>query len=136
MIDALIAGRIFGKPESRTARNGSAFVTAKARIPTSSGEAQFVNVVAFRESVRTALLAPSDGDSVALAGELKLTAYLGRDGQPHPGVDLVASQLLTEYSIIKRRKAFQDANGQPQAPRDDAPAPAAAEPEFDDALPF
>jgi len=130
VIDALIAGRIFGTPEQRTARNGSPFVTAKARIPTANGEVQFVNIVAFRESARTALLALEDGDSVALAGELKFTAYIGKDGLPHPGVDLSVHQVLTEYHVARKRKAVA-ATREPQA----KPAPRDPD-DFADEVPF
>ena len=124
MIDALIAGRIYGTPEERTSKNGNLFAVAKARIPTADGEAQFVNLIAFRDSARTALLALDDGDSVAIAGELRLTAYVGRDGLPHPGVDLTAHQVLTEYHIARKRRATAPAE----------PKRAAAPADFDDSL--
>ena len=42
MIDALIAGRLYGNPQSRTSKNGNAFATAKVRTPMAYGEASFV----------------------------------------------------------------------------------------------
>jgi len=55
VIDALIAGRLYGTASVRTAK-----VT---------GESLFVNVIAFAASAVEALLALTDGDSVALSGE-------------------------------------------------------------------
>ena len=134
MIDGIVAGKIFGKPAERAARNGSPFVTAKARIPTANGEAQFVNIVAFRESARTALLALEDGDSVALAGELKFTAYVGKDGLPHPGVDLTAHAVLSPYTIQRKRAA---AATEPKAARNDPQPRSTSGPgDFNDEVPF
>jgi hypothetical protein len=68
VIDALVSGRIYGSPAERIARNGSRFVTAKIRVPTRDGAAQFINVIAFANTAITALLALEDGDAVALGG--------------------------------------------------------------------
>ena len=67
MIDALIAGRLYGAPVERTAKNGKAFATAKLRATTRDGEVLFVNVVAFDKAALTSLLALHDGDGAAIA---------------------------------------------------------------------
>ncbi len=134
MIDALVAGRIFGTPEQRTARNGSTYTTAKIRVPMANGEATFVNVIAFRESVITALLALQDGDSAALAGELKAGAYLAKDGMPKPSLDLTVHAVLTEYHVARKRKAVAT---EPKAARNDSQPRAAGDPDdFHDEIPF
>jgi hypothetical protein len=76
MIDALIAGRIHGRPTARNGNSGKSFAVAKVRVSTRDGEAHFVNVIAFAEAPIRALLALSEGDSVALSGEL--TPKFGR----------------------------------------------------------
>jgi single-stranded DNA-binding protein len=118
MIDALIAGRLYGKPQSRTSKNGNAFATAKVRTPIANGESAFVNVIAFSDSARATLLALAEGDSVAIAGELKVSTYSDKDGAARPSLDLVAHAVLTEYHVAHRRKAMAEV-------RDRAPAQAA-----------
>lgn len=62
MIDALIAGKIYGAPQQRTGKNGSAFVTAKARCASGEGDSVFINVIAFDADTCHALMALEDGD--------------------------------------------------------------------------
>ena len=70
MIDALIAGKLYGTVSQRTTKTGNPFATAKVRVTTVTGEGLFVNVIAFADAAVGALLALSDGDSVAISGEL------------------------------------------------------------------
>jgi single-stranded DNA-binding protein len=133
VIDALVAGKLFGLPVERTAKNGNTYVTAKMRVPTRDGEAQFVNVVAFASSVVAALVAVGDGDAVALTGELTAKAYTGKDGQPRPSLELLAHAVLTPFQVQRRRAA---ANATARAePAAEVPS-AGTERELDDALPF
>lgn len=118
MIDALIQGRLYGQPQSRTSKNGNAFATAKVRTPMANGEASFVNVIAFSDAAITALLALSEGDSVAIAGELKVSVYTDREGAAKPSLDLTAHAVLTEYHVSRKRKAVTES---------EAPAHAAGE---------
>jgi single-stranded DNA-binding protein len=105
MIDALIAGRLYGRPQSRTSKNGNAFATAKVRTPMANGESAFVNVVAFSDTAKTVLLALDDGDSVAISGELKASAYTDKSGAARPSLDLTAFVVTTEYHVTRKRKA-------------------------------
>jgi single-stranded DNA-binding protein len=118
MIDALIAGKLCGSAAERTAASsGRQFVTAKVRAADSEGEGQFVNVVAFDDSVKTALLALGDGDSVALTGAMKIGTYEARDGTTRININLVASAALSAYHVRKRRAAVQQASGpEPEQP--------------------
>jgi single-stranded DNA-binding protein len=109
MIDALIAGRMYGTPQSRTSKNGNTFATAKVRTPMANGESSFVNVVAFSDTARTSLLALTEGDSVAIAGELKVSTYTDKDGVTRPSLDLTAHAVLTEYHVQRKRKAVEAA---------------------------
>lgn len=106
MIDALIAGKLYGEPLRRTSKNGNPFVTAKLRISMADGQSVFANIIAFRESVCDALLALADGASVALAGEMKVSAYLAKDGDAKPSCDLQAHEVLTEFHASRRRKVM------------------------------
>jgi single-stranded DNA-binding protein len=106
MIDALIAGRLHGKPSGRTASNGNLFATAKVRVPTRDGEALFVNVIAFDENVVSALIGLSEGDSVALSGELTPRAWTDKEGTPRPALDLLAHHLTSPYCVKRKRRAL------------------------------
>ena len=104
MIDGLIGGKLHGKPAQRVGQSGKAFVTAKVRTPTASGETVFVNVIAFSESVGASLLALDDGDSVSISGALTPKAWIDRSGEAKPSLDLVAHALLTTYHVTRKRQ--------------------------------
>jgi len=108
MIDALIAGRLYGAPQSRTSKNGNVFAVAKVRTSMANGESSFVNVIAFNEVAVTALLALSDGDSAAIAGELKVSIYTDKTGAARPALDLTAHAALTPYHATRKRQALKD----------------------------
>jgi hypothetical protein len=70
MIDALIGGKLHGKPAQRTSAKGTTFTTCKVRVPLADGDSLFCNVIAFDKGVGTALMALDDGDSISLSGAL------------------------------------------------------------------
>lgn len=105
MIDALICGRLHGAPKSRTSSNGRPFATAVVRTATRAGEAIFVNTIVFAQPAVTALLALADGDSVALAGELTPKVFVPKQGEPRPSLDLLGHQVISPYSVQRKRQA-------------------------------
>ena len=116
MIDALIAGKVFGQPRTMTSKAGKPFATAKVRAAAGESEALFVNVIAFDADTVATLLALSDGDSVALAGSLSPKVWTDREDNSRPAVDLVAHKLLTAYHVTRKRNAVQKPVGQRQPP--------------------
>jgi single-stranded DNA-binding protein len=106
MIDALIAGKLYGQPTERAGQSGKPFVTAKVRAAGGDGESLFVNVIAFSNGARMALLALGDGDSVALSGSVTPKVWVDREGQPRPALDMVAAQVLTPYHVNRKRAAM------------------------------
>ena len=56
------------------------------------------------------------GDAVALAGTLKAGAWIDRDGNARPSLDLVAAQVLTVYALAKKRKASTEASNAQHLP--------------------
>jgi hypothetical protein len=61
MIDALIAGRLYGKVTEREAKNGSRFAVCKIRVATAGGDGCiFVSAITFNPIAIAALLALSD----------------------------------------------------------------------------
>lgn len=100
-IEALILGKLHQRPEERI---GQIFgrSSRQLRAPVAG---VFVNVVAFSDTACRALLALEAGDSLALAGTLKPGAWIDRDGNAKPSLDLVAAQVLTTYGLKKKREA-------------------------------
>ena len=107
MIDALIAGKLHGKPISKTGPSGKPFVVCKVRVPTQDGDSIFVSVICFDEDVGRSLLALDDKDSVALSGELKPKVWTDKAGATKPALDLVAHSMTTAYHVTRKRKAME-----------------------------
>ena len=95
MIDAILAGRVFGEPEQRAGKAESAFVVAKVRAQAGDGEVYLVNVIAFDSQVCQELLAARDGDAVSLVGSLTPKIWTDKQGNNRPVVDLIAYKIIT-----------------------------------------
>ena len=120
MIDALIGGRVHGAPKSRTAKNGQRFATAVVRASLRDGSAIFVNVITFAEAALGTLLALSDGDSVALSGELTPKVFVPEGGEPRPSVDLLAHAVISPFNVTRKRKAVAAAAEELELPFNDS----------------
>ena len=119
MIDALIAGKLFGQPTERTGKSGKSFAVAKVRAAAGDGESLFANVICFDEAPCAALMALRDGDSVALSGSLTPKVWTDREGNTRPALDLVAHQVLTSYHVTRKRAAVRPPTA-PERPSHDA----------------
>lgn len=118
MIDALIAGKVFAKPQERTGKSGKPFVTAKLTTTAGDGESLFVNVIAFDADACRSLLALDAGDAVSVAGPVTPKTWTDREGSARVAVDVVAHQVLTAYHVSRKRKAMQAEQQEPQPPQD------------------
>ena len=107
MIDCIVAGKLFGTPEAKTGKSGRAFTVAKVRAATADAETIFINVVAFSDTAQSALQALGDQDAVSLAGTVTPKAWTDRNGQARPSLDMVAAQVMTAYSVTRKRQAMQ-----------------------------
>lgn len=107
MIDALIAGKLYGAPKQRQSKNGDPFTTALVRTAAGNGESLMVSVIAFDAAAQAALQALGEGDSVALAGALTPKVYEARDGGTRPALDMVAHAVLTAYHVKRKRQAVE-----------------------------
>lgn len=106
MIDALIAGRMYGHAEERSGQAGSAYVTCKVRAATDDGDSIFCNVIAFNDAARAALLALDDGDSVSLSGALTPKVWTDKQGKVRPALDVIAHTVLTAYDDAQKRSSM------------------------------
>jgi len=70
VIDGLVSGKLYGAASRRTGQSGKTFVISNVRAASGDGESLFVNVIAFDDAAKSALLALDDGDSVTLSGTL------------------------------------------------------------------
>jgi len=111
MIDALIGGTLHAAAEQKTGQAGKPFVVCKVRTPMQSGEALFVNVIAFDKAACAALLALHAGEPVHLAGTLTPKVWTPPQGEPRPVLDMVAHACLTTYAVQRNRKATADVPG-------------------------
>ena len=108
MIDALVAGKLYGQPQQKTGNSGKPFTVAKVRAAAGDGEALFVNVIAFADGAQAAFLALGDGDSVSLAGALSPKAWSDKAGNPRVALDLVAQAVVTAYHVTRKRQAVHE----------------------------
>ncbi len=110
---ALVSGQIFKAPESRTSKNGKAFVSGTLRFKDDESS-QFVRFVAFSESVQAELMRLVDGDSLSVQGAMKAVMYQPEGGEPRVSLSIIADQVLSLRSPPKAGKA-------PPRPNDDIP---------------
>lgn len=101
MIDALVSGHMHGNAEQRTGKSGGQFTTAKVVAHDQNKDVVYVDVIAFSNTVREALMALEDGAGVSLAGSLTVKAWLDKEGIPHPSASLVARTVIA-LSPMKR----------------------------------
>jgi single-stranded DNA-binding protein len=106
MIAVLVSGSLIGKPASRTSRNGNPYVTCQLRA-TAGDESFLVSLVAFDDQICKSLAALGRGESVSVTGSAKPSTWTGRDGEPCLGLSVKVEQLLTQYSLTKKRAAAQ-----------------------------
>ena len=134
MIDALIAGKIYGQPAQRISKAGKPFAVCKVRVATGAEDSIFVNCIAFDAEAVNALLALGDKDSVALSGSLTPKVWTDNQGNTKPALDMVVHAVLTAYHVTRKRRAV----AKDDAPASKAPQPSAGpvQPDFDDKLDF
>jgi single-stranded DNA-binding protein len=109
-ITALITGKLIADPEVRTSdrSGGKPYTLARVAAATDEGSA-LVSVVAFGTTGEQ-LAALAKGDTVALTGKAKPTAWQGRSDEGlRAGLSLVADNLLTAYHLRRKRQAMQAA---------------------------
>lgn len=94
MIEGLVAGHIWGDPESRAGKNNSVFVVAKVRAQGTQPELVIVNVIAFDAAAGKALLRLQDGDAVTLSGGLTPKVWVDKQGVSRSALDMVATRVL------------------------------------------
>ena len=104
MLSVLIEGTLVSAPVQRTSAKGSAYVTAQMRCNAEDGESLLVSVIAFSASAAETLARLGAGDTVALAGPAAISRW-EKNGEPHVGLKVTATRVMTVYDAGLRRKA-------------------------------
>ena len=104
MIEGLISGKLVGIAETRSGKNGTAFVLAKVKAVAGDGESLIVNVIAFATEASSTLLALDDGDALCLSGSLTPKVWTDKQGNTRPALDMIATQVLTAYHVNRKRQ--------------------------------
>ena len=94
MIEGLIAGHIWGDPESRAGKNNTLFVVAKVRAQGTQPELVIVNVIAFDAVAGKTLMGLRDGDAVSLRGSLSPKVWVDKQGVSRSALDMVATRVV------------------------------------------
>lgn len=104
MISLLVSGTLIARPAECASRNGNKYVRCQLRA--NAGDETFlVSLIAFDEHICKALLALDKGDSASVTGTGKPSTWTGRDNAPCLGLNLKVEQLMTQYSLTKKRAA-------------------------------
>ncbi len=94
MIRALVSGTLHADPDSRTSKTGRPFVTARLRADAGDGATVWCSLIAFGD-VADRLASLKAGQALSVSGRAKLSSWLGKDGSPAAGLDLVVDELVT-----------------------------------------
>jgi single-stranded DNA-binding protein len=113
MLRVLASGVLVRDPQSRTGANGRAYATGLLRVPSEDAEAMLLSIVCFSDSAVAALLALATGDACAVAGRAKISEWTNKEGAQKHGLSVVADQMLTMYSIEKRRRQTRQSEEAP-----------------------
>lgn len=128
MISILTSGSLIARPVPCTSKNGNNYVRCQLRA--NAGDETFlISLVAFDEQICKALAALDKGDSVSVSGSGKPATWQGRDGEPCLGLNVVVSQVMSQYSLTKKRSAGRSEQPQYSLP---ATSPLTSVSGFDD----
>ncbi len=97
MIDALISGKITTAPTKRLGQNNHSFVTMRLNAVSQNGDVIPVNVIAFDDNVKAALLLLMEGDSVSLMGQLNPKVWTNKEGMVKPILDMIAKRAISLF---------------------------------------
>jgi single-stranded DNA-binding protein len=126
MIDALVGGTLAGAPQEKTSASGKSYVQCRVRVPTGEDSALFVLATGFDSDVQRALMALAHGDSVALAGPLKLGVWTSPQGEARVNASMVVNAVVSPYHVKRKRDAM---HGKTADAPTDKHAPKRAEPQ-------
>jgi len=107
---ALVSGQLFRDPQTKISKNGKDYVTATI-VSKDGSESTFVNLVAFSDSAKDAILAVAVGDALSVQGKATIGVY-EKNGEHRPSLSIVADRVLALRQLPSERK--------PKTPQRDA----------------
>ncbi len=113
----ILIGRLTADPELRYTPTGlpvASFRLAVNRMKTQSGEQQadFINIVAWRQQAEFAANYLNKGRLVAVEGRLQIRQWTGQDGQRRSTAEVVCDRV----QALERRKEEAGASQEAEAP--------------------
>ncbi len=116
MIDALIAGRLRGAPQFKTAATGAPYAAFRLAATDRNGASLLCSCRTFSATACAALQAMADGDSLAVSGEAAVSTWEGSDGAQRHGLDVLVHGVMTAYHLGRKRKTGEpkDAGSEPE----------------------
>lgn len=104
MIRALVSGVLHSDPQTRVGQSGKPYCTARLRADTGDGNTTWCGLIAFAEQAeRLAML--KAGAAISVSGRVKVTAWVGKSGEPAGGLDMTIDELTT---LRGRPKPYPD----------------------------
>lgn len=131
---AVIMGRLTADPELRTTNSGisvTSFTVAVDRSFVRAGEqrqADFINVVAWRQTADFVTRYFHKGSMIAVQGSIQTRNYEDRNGNKRTAVEIVAS----EVSFCGSKNEGNTSNSVPTVANQGAPAPSFSNAKADD----
>jgi single-stranded DNA-binding protein len=119
----IVSGALFRAPQSKISKTGKVYAIAKIREGTGDA-ARWFNCIAFAESAVEELLQLSDGDPIAIAGEIDAELY-----KPEGGEVRLAWKITVDAVLSARKKPREK---QERKTLPSAPPPS----DFNDSIPF
>lgn len=111
MIDALIAGRLRGAVTVRQSTNGNTFATWRMAAADKDGDSLLCACIAFSQTAINTVQALTDGDSLAVSGEAKISHWTDGQGVARDGLDIRVHAVMTAYHLGRKRKAGEPQTG-------------------------
>lgn len=94
MIRCLLVGTLHTDPQARTSQSGKSFTTGKLKADAADGGTVWCSLIAFAEQAER-LAGLKSGQAISVSGRAKVTAWLGKSGEPAAGLDLTIDELVT-----------------------------------------
>ena len=135
----IIGGRLTAAPELKTTQSGvsvTSFTVAVNRRPTKDKEtvADFLNVVAWRQSAEIVCKYFHKGSSICIVGSVQTRKWQDKDGGNRYATEIIADEILFVDSKVEAQGANTDAGAYIPDAYTNAPQMAEVDPEDD--LPF
>ena len=107
MLNVLVSGKVVKSPKTGVSAKGTPWTSVSLRCPVQAQKAEdedniLANVIAFGDTAEK-LGRLGVGEGVSVSGEARFNHWEDRDGGQRTGLSVTASEVLTAYSVKKKR---------------------------------